>query len=89
MQDLANKQHRSSVSCKTDETSNIGALYVLKYYDFESACLPRGMVRACSLSRVLFPGASALCKIVRKDYKDFFATYHLGSFDSSTYNNSL
>ncbi|PTI90270.1 hypothetical protein BU071_03460 [Mammaliicoccus vitulinus] len=57
-----------ALCCKTEQTSNIERLYVLKSYDFESACLPRGMVRACSLSRILFPQASALCKIVRNIY---------------------
>ncbi|RTX87006.1 hypothetical protein CD129_08845 [Mammaliicoccus fleurettii] len=31
-------------------------------YDFVRACLPRGMARACSLSHILFPQASALTK---------------------------
>ncbi|PNZ40619.1 hypothetical protein CD107_01740 [Mammaliicoccus vitulinus] len=39
-------------------------IFILKSYDFVRACLPRGMVRACSLSRILFPRASALHKIV-------------------------
>lgn len=36
---------------------------ILKSYDFESACLPRCMARACSLSLILFPWAPARCKI--------------------------
>ncbi|MBB2506805.1 transposase [Staphylococcus cohnii] len=35
----------------------------LKYYDFDRACLPGDMARACSLSLILFPRASARCKI--------------------------
>ncbi|PTE32724.1 hypothetical protein BUY94_09705 [Mammaliicoccus fleurettii] len=34
----------------------------IKSHDFVRACLPRGMARACSLSRILFPQASALTK---------------------------
>ncbi|PTE35046.1 hypothetical protein BUY94_01095 [Mammaliicoccus fleurettii] len=47
---------------------NLTILFVHVYlpfiqsYDFVRACLPRGMVRACSLSRILFPQASALTK---------------------------
>ncbi|PTI28556.1 hypothetical protein BU073_08995 [Mammaliicoccus vitulinus] len=44
------------------------SFYILKSYDFESACLPGGMVRACSLSRILFPRASALYKIVENNH---------------------
>ncbi|RIN17385.1 hypothetical protein BU075_02175 [Mammaliicoccus vitulinus] len=40
------------------------SFFILKSHDFESACLPGGMVRACSLSHILFPRASALYKIV-------------------------
>ncbi|PTI30328.1 hypothetical protein BU073_03760 [Mammaliicoccus vitulinus] len=39
--------------------------YFYEIYDFVRACLPRGMVRACSLSLILFPQASALHKIVK------------------------
>ncbi|PNZ35747.1 hypothetical protein CD107_10870 [Mammaliicoccus vitulinus] len=60
-----------SICCKTHQTSNIGDPNVLKSYDFESACLPRGMARACSLSLILFPRASALCKIVENILKIF------------------
>ena len=37
--------------------------YYLIYYDFDRACLPGDMVRACSLSLISFPRASARCKI--------------------------
>ncbi|RIN17172.1 hypothetical protein BU075_02565 [Mammaliicoccus vitulinus] len=33
--------------------------------------MPRGMARACSLSLILFPRASALCKIVENILKIF------------------
>ncbi|GGI03646.1 hypothetical protein GCM10007366_21820 [Mammaliicoccus vitulinus] len=41
--------------------------YIFEQYDFESACLPGGMVRACSLSLIQFPRASALYKIVENN----------------------
>jgi hypothetical protein len=34
--------------------------------NLESACLPRGIIRACSLSLILFPQASALSKTTKK-----------------------
>ncbi|RTX83966.1 hypothetical protein CD129_12755, partial [Mammaliicoccus fleurettii] len=43
-----------------------------KSYDFVRACLPRGMARACSLSHILFPQASALHKIVINIYLIIF-----------------
>ncbi|PTE32495.1 hypothetical protein BUY94_10600 [Mammaliicoccus fleurettii] len=43
-------------------------LIFLISYDFVRACLPRGMARACSLSHILFPHASALYKIVTNIY---------------------
>ena len=39
----------------------------LKYYDFDRACLPGDMARACSLSLISFPRASARCKISISD----------------------
>ncbi len=39
---------------------------ILQSYDFESASLPRGMVRACSLSHTTFLVNSVICfKILR------------------------
>ncbi|PTF66550.1 hypothetical protein BUY37_04890 [Staphylococcus cohnii] len=39
----------------------------LKSYDFDCACLPGDMARACSLSLISFPRASARCKISISD----------------------
>ena len=39
----------------------------LKYCDFDRACLPRDMARACSLSLISFPQASARYKISIND----------------------
>ncbi|PTI29378.1 hypothetical protein BU073_02880 [Mammaliicoccus vitulinus] len=50
------------------------SFYIFDFYDFESACLPRGMVRACSLSLILFPQASALYKIVRTNLSEIKVT---------------
>ncbi|PTI28416.1 hypothetical protein BU072_11635 [Mammaliicoccus vitulinus] len=50
--------------CNYNTKMKIVNIYISKSYDFESACLPGGMVRACSLSLILFPRASALHKIV-------------------------
>ncbi|PTE33419.1 hypothetical protein BUY94_07340 [Mammaliicoccus fleurettii] len=43
-------------------TKSLPITIFIQSYDFVRACLPRGMVRACSLSLILFPQASALTK---------------------------
>ncbi len=53
------------------------SLYILKSYDFVRACLPRGMVRACSLSLILFPRASALHKIARNIHFSYIFSFVL------------
>ncbi|RTX92385.1 hypothetical protein CD108_00095 [Mammaliicoccus vitulinus] len=56
-------------------------LFFIKYsseiFDFVRACLPRGMVRACSLSLILFPRASALHKIVRNIHFSYIFSFVL------------
>ena len=58
---------------------DLPALY-LKSSDFDRACLPGDMARACSLSLISFPRASAQCKIVWNIYQDIKAKAHLKQF---------
>ncbi|RTX88419.1 hypothetical protein CD129_06560 [Mammaliicoccus fleurettii] len=53
---------------RQDFTKSLPISIFIKSYDFVRACLPRGMARACSLSHILFPQASALHKIVANSY---------------------
>ncbi|TGS85497.1 hypothetical protein EN820_55925, partial [bacterium M00.F.Ca.ET.177.01.1.1] len=55
------------------------SLYLI-YYDFDRACLPGDMARACSLSLISFPRASARCKIVWNISQDTKAKAHLKQF---------
>ena len=55
----------------------------LKYSDFDRACLPGDMARACSLSLISFPRASAQCKIVWNICQDTKAKAHLKQFITS------
>ncbi|RIN14644.1 hypothetical protein BU075_11015 [Mammaliicoccus vitulinus] len=45
---------------------------ILQSYDFESASLPRGMVRACSLSLILFPPGVSTLQNREEYYKNLF-----------------
>jgi len=42
----------------------MGSFYMRITCDFDRVCLPGDMARACSLSLISFPWASARCKIV-------------------------
>ncbi|TGP62251.1 hypothetical protein EN823_07530 [bacterium M00.F.Ca.ET.180.01.1.1] len=55
------------------------SLYLI-YYDFDRACLPGDMARACSLSLISFPRASARCKIVWNIYQITKAKAHFKQF---------
>ncbi len=57
--------------------------------DFVRACLPGGMARACSLSLILFPRASALYKIKVIFYNEKITRFRLMSWINFGLNSRL